>query len=88
MAMDRGSIVRVSVRVGGRVMVSFRVMVLVLELVVFGFEYLGFRSRLWLWIGPLGWVMVRVSVQSQDHVTIRAVISAFFISTYCRYSWL
>lgn len=48
MAMDRGSIARVSVRVRGRVMVSFRVMVLVLGLVWFGLEHLGFRSRLWL----------------------------------------
>lgn len=88
MAMDRGSIVRVSVRVRGRVMVSFRVMVLVLGLVWFGLEHLRFRFRLWLWLGPLGWVMVRVCVQRQDHVTIREVISAFFISTYCRYSWL
>lgn len=88
MAMDRGSIARVSVRVSGRVMFSFRVMVLVLGLVWFGLEHLGFRSRLRLWLGPLGWVMVRASVQRQDHVTIRAVISASFISTYCRYSCL
>lgn len=83
MSMDRGSIARVSVRVRRRVMVSFRVMVLVLGLVGFGLEHLRFRSRLWLWIGPLEWVMVKVSVQRQDHVTIRAVISASFISTYC-----